>query len=104
MIIIAETYIKPEKIDEVRKMYEKVIQHTRKQPGCLDYKLYQNIDNPDILMFVEEWETEEDFIAHLEDEIFLSIYYEIEKYFVKDEIVKKYKVFAEGEDNEKLRI
>lgn len=97
MLIIAENHIKPQdnSENELEKICKKMIRHTRSQPGCISYSLYQDLDNPYSLMFVEEWETEEDLNAHLNDEKFIEIYKYIEKCLIKDEVMKKYKVFVE---------
>ena len=93
MIIIAENYIKPVKLNEVRKMYEKLIHYTRKQPGCISYNLYQDLNNSSSITFVEEWNNEDDLNVHLKDEEFLNIFSNIEKCFAKDEVIKKYELF-----------
>jgi quinol monooxygenase YgiN len=34
---------------------------TRVEPGCLDCRLYEDVDEPGAFTLVEEWETEADF-------------------------------------------
>lgn len=93
MLIIAQNYIQPERLNEVRKIYEEVVQYTRKQPGCISYNVYQESANPTSLIFIEEWNSKDDLSVHLEDQGFLNIFSTIEKCFIKDEVMKEYELF-----------
>ena len=42
-----------------------LVEDTRKEPGCLRYDLHRGTENPDIFVFVEEWETKALWEAHM---------------------------------------
>ncbi len=62
LVIIAKVVSKKEAVQSVRSELLKLIAPTRKEDGCLDYTLHQDIDNPAVFMFYETWES----FAHLE--------------------------------------
>lgn len=37
---------------------------TRLEKGCISYDLFEDINNPETLSFIERWETREDLTAH----------------------------------------
>lgn len=41
---------------------------TRIIPGCRCFHLSQDVENPNVLTVVEEWETESDLVRHLRSE------------------------------------
>lgn len=42
-----------------------VLGPTRIKPGCIDCRLYQDLDEPDALFLVEEWESRKKFERHI---------------------------------------
>ncbi|MBA4158739.1 MAG: antibiotic biosynthesis monooxygenase [Gemmatimonadetes bacterium] len=48
----------PGKREELaRRVKEEVFGPTRKEAGCIRYRFYQDVENPDAFSFVEEWES-----------------------------------------------
>ena len=62
--MIVKFYVKEGQLEHALKELQKIIVETRKEKGCLRYDLHQDVDNPNILMFYEVWETVEDWKAH----------------------------------------
>lgn len=50
----------------LRALQEKLVAETRTEDGCLRYELNQSLDDGRILIFVEIWETEEKWRAHID--------------------------------------
>ena len=46
---------------------------TKVQPGCIDCKFYQDLDDPDAILFVEEWESRENLEHHIKSESYRII-------------------------------
>ena len=63
--VVATLVAQSDKIDTVRKALTDLIAPTHKEPGCLVYELYQNQQNPQKFVFVEEYVDEAAFDAHL---------------------------------------
>ena len=46
---------------------------TSVQPGCISCKFYQDIDDPDSMLFVEEWSSREEYEHHIRSDTFRII-------------------------------
>lgn len=65
MIIVSGTVqVKADKIAEVKHALQVMVSATRKEEGCIHYQFYQDIDDPTIFLFYEEWSSEETLAAH----------------------------------------
>lgn len=64
--LIANLKIKPGSMEAVREAVAPCLEATRKEPGCISYDLFQSVDDPEALVFVERWETREALAAHFE--------------------------------------
>lgn len=62
--LIVKFEVKDEKLAFVKNELMKILEPTRKENGCLLYELHQDLDDPNILMFYEIWETREAWKAH----------------------------------------
>lgn len=64
--VVAKNTVKKEKIDEFIALAEKLVEATnRYDKGCIHYDLYQDMDNPQVLTFIEEWESMEALDQHM---------------------------------------
>ncbi len=64
IIVIARLVIKPGSIPHLRGPAKLCIEETRKEEGCIAYDLFESATEPDILVFVERWETREALSRH----------------------------------------
>ena len=46
---------------------------TKVQPGCMGCKFYQDLDDPDAVLLVEEWESRESLEHHIKSESYRII-------------------------------
>jgi quinol monooxygenase YgiN len=46
---------------------------TSVQPGCISCKFYQDMDDPDSMLFVEEWSLREEYEHHIKSDTFRII-------------------------------
>ena len=46
---------------------------TRVQPGCTNCRLYRDLDDPNALLLIEQWDTMEDLHHHLRSEDFRTV-------------------------------
>ena len=49
----------------VRSELLKLVEPTRKEPGCIQYDLHQDNENPEVFVFYENWESRELWQAHM---------------------------------------
>ena len=65
LTVIAYMRAVPGKREAFRAALESLVEPTRQEKGCVNYDLYQSIQDPDLFFFYENWESEEDLDAHL---------------------------------------
>jgi quinol monooxygenase YgiN len=64
--IVAITTAAPGKEDDLRVAQEKLVEETVMESGCLRYELHQSLEDRRVLVFVESWESEEQWKAHMQ--------------------------------------
>ncbi len=65
LTIVANIHAKADSIDLVKIELEKLINITRSEPGCIQYDLHQDNENPAHFMFYENWQTRELWQTHM---------------------------------------
>lgn len=63
--VVAKNQVKPEKVREFTDLCKNLIEETLKEKGCIEYGIYQELENPEILTFLEEWKDENSLNEHL---------------------------------------
>ena len=63
--ILAITTAAPGKHAALRAAQESLVAETVKEPGCIRFALHQSLDDPHVLVFVETWENEVLWRAHM---------------------------------------
>jgi len=56
LIVCARIEAKKDKIDFVKSEVVKLVKPTRKEKGCVQYILHQDIEHPEVFIFFEKWE------------------------------------------------
>jgi quinol monooxygenase YgiN len=65
MLVVSGTMSFPEgTADAVRAAMRKVVAETLKEQGCITYRFYPDMDNPDHYRVFEEWESGDALKAH----------------------------------------
>jgi quinol monooxygenase YgiN len=62
--VVATSHVKPESRDAFIEGARECIAETRKEKGCLSYESHTSINDPNLFVVVERWETREDLNAH----------------------------------------
>ena len=62
--VIATTPMKPENKDDFIRGHKACIAETHKEKGCISYESHTGINDPNLFVVVERWETREDLNAH----------------------------------------
>ena len=62
--VIATTLMKPENREDFIKGHKACTVETRKEKGCLAYDGHVSVNDPNLYVVVERWETREDLNAH----------------------------------------
>ncbi len=59
--------------DEITRLLRSLVEPTRVETGCIGCRLYHELKDPDVLTWVEEWETRNDLDRHLRSPRFNKI-------------------------------
>lgn len=62
--VVATMNIRPGTKEKVLEAAKPCIEGTRKEAGCISYDLNASLTDPNVLVFVERWETREHLGAH----------------------------------------
>jgi quinol monooxygenase YgiN len=57
---------KPEQSASLRRAVQGLVAPTRREQGCIEYRLHEVIDRPDELVLYEAWAAQADLDRHLE--------------------------------------
>ncbi|MDF2593212.1 MAG: antibiotic biosynthesis monooxygenase [Clostridia bacterium] len=73
IFVVSKSIVKADKTAEYKQQAVRLIEETRKEDGCISYDLCEGIDNPNILTFIEKWETKQHLDAHMKTAHFTEI-------------------------------
>jgi quinol monooxygenase YgiN len=66
--VVAKIVAKKESIEMVQSELRKLVAPTRKEAGCLEYRLHQDNSDPAVFIFYETWESGDFLIKHTKTE------------------------------------
>jgi quinol monooxygenase YgiN len=55
---------KIESVNELSLALQKLVEHSRQEPACIQYDLHQGTDDPTVFIFHEIWESHEGLDIH----------------------------------------
>jgi len=64
LIVIARVKARSGKVNELLSVLSSLVEPTRKEPGCLNYKLLQNNEDPTDFTLIEEWQSDTALESH----------------------------------------
>lgn len=91
LTVTAKFIVKEENINKFLKLSEPLIAETRKEAGCIRYELFQDIQNSQIITFIEEWKDAEALKAHENSSHFKSIVPKLSELQLEEIQVNMYK-------------
>lgn len=71
--VVAKNIVKKDKVEEFIAITKELVEESRKEGGCIAYNLYQDINNSNILTFIEEWKDLKSVRLHNESNHFTTI-------------------------------
>ena len=73
VIIFFRIKVRPEKRKELSQTLHSIVKQVKKEGGCRQAGFYQDIENENDLIVIEEWATQKDSDDHLRSDIFTVI-------------------------------
>jgi quinol monooxygenase YgiN len=89
--VVAKNQVKPENVQEFMDLCKKLVGETLKEEGCIEYGVYQELENPEILTMLEEWEDESSLDQHMKSNHFREIFPLLSEYLEKETEVNIYR-------------
>lgn len=71
--VVAKAKIKKGSIEKFKGYAYKLIEETKKRETNISYNLYQDINNPQIITFIEEWKDEKALEVHSKTPHFIEL-------------------------------
>ena len=71
--IVAKNIIKEGKLEEFKALAKEHVEKSRKEEGCIAFNLNEDINNKNVLTFIEEWENKEAIELHNKSAHFTTI-------------------------------
>jgi len=68
-----------------------LVEESLKEEGCIEYGLYQELENPGILTILEEWKDKNSLDEHLNSNHFKEIFPLLSEYLEKETEIDIYK-------------
>ena len=72
LTVVAKVVAKRECVESVKSELLKLVAPTRKEAGCIEYRLHRDNDDPAVFIFYENWASEECLGRHMNSEHFIS--------------------------------
>lgn len=70
---ISKMIVKKDKVNDFISIFKEMIESTKNEEGYIQYEMYQDEENPALLIVLEQWDSREDFDKHLKSEHFERI-------------------------------
>ncbi len=70
LVVVATIKVKTGHLEQVKSEAQQLINLTRIEPGCIEYVLHQDNQDPFVLVFVERWESKDALESHIASEHF----------------------------------
>lgn len=71
--VVAKAFYYEEKVDEAIRLYDELVEKSRKEVGCISYNLFKDVNDPSVLTMIEEWESIAALDAHKKTEHFTRL-------------------------------
>ena len=68
----------PEKRGEILDILRSFLEPTRVQPGCISCRLYQDLENQNVIAYEEMWQTQADLDRHICSDNYRNILFVME--------------------------
>lgn len=62
-----------ERLPEVNRLFRSLIEPTRVEAGCISCRLYHEENHPDVITWIEEWQSQSDLRRHLRSPLYKKI-------------------------------
>jgi len=65
VLVTLKMIVRPEKRSDLLETMRGMLEPSRVERGCLSYRLYEDVENSNAFVLLEEWATQEDIEKHI---------------------------------------
>jgi quinol monooxygenase YgiN len=73
ILVTMRMTVNPEKQDEFLQIIRWMLEPTRVEKGCMSYRCYQDIENENVFILVEEWKSRADLDRHIRSDDYRNL-------------------------------
>src|SRR4030042_6823597 len=88
--VIARVRSRPGKVNELLSVLSSLVEPTRKEPGCISYKLLQNNEDPTDFALIEEWQSNTALESHFATKHFKDALVKLSNLVAAEPDIRKY--------------
>jgi quinol monooxygenase YgiN len=88
--VVARIQARPGKVNELQSVLSSLVEPTRKEPGCLNYELLQNNEDPGDFTLVEEWQSNVALESHFATKHFKDALTRLPNLIVAEPDIRRY--------------
>ena len=88
LFVFATLYPKEQSIEKAKEILLSIVDDTRKEQGCIEFSVYQDLDDKKLYLY-EEWENEEALNSHHKYDYTIKAIEEIKEHLEKETTVIK---------------
>jgi quinol monooxygenase YgiN len=92
--VIARVKAHPGKVNELLSVLSSLVEPTRKEPGCLSYKLLQNNEDPTDFTLIEEWQSNTALESHFATKHFKDALIKLPNLVAAEPDIRRYHVVS----------
>ena len=64
ILVTGSVCARPDAFDEVLRVSQEHVARSRTEEGCITHAVHRDVENPNLLVFVEQWASREALAAH----------------------------------------
>jgi len=88
--VIARVKARPGKANELLSLLSTLVEPTRKEPGCISYRLLQNNEDPTDFALIEEWQNSAALQSHFATKHFKDALVKLPNLVVAEPDIQRY--------------
>ena len=93
MIVVAGTVaVKPETREEAVRAALEMARATRAEPGCISYRFFADLADPNTFLIFEEWESDEALATHFQTPHMATFQQRLPRFLAGGLAIKRYAV------------
>lgn len=92
--VVSRVISRPERLEETRKLLFAVLESSRDETGCVEYELFQSLEDPLEFTLISEWVSNDAFIAHLASPHMQAGARQVNALFTAPPDVRRYKLIG----------